>query len=105
MHMAASLAGCRMALLSTGWTSYYLFGIIGHKKHSFPAVFSLAGGAFAGWRVLTITSLLMSVFGQGCEPHLRKLWLKFPVLAQNRSGNIASLAVGQHQKQPPQWRI
>ena len=70
--MAAALARCRM---ETGWTISHPVSTNGHRNHSFPIVgesflvvqFSVKG-TFAGWRTMTIESLLMSGCGQGHEP-------------------------------------
>ena len=90
MHMAAALAGYRTALVGTDWTISHLVSTNGvHALYTFcrgtisESVSSFqSGGAFAGWRALTIESMQMSGCGEGHEPNeivSKKLWLKFPV--------------------------
>ena len=63
---------------STNHSTIYLCrGTISESVSSFQS-----GGAFAGWRALTIESMQMSGCGEGHEPKeivSKKLWLKFPV--------------------------
>jgi len=74
VHMAAALAGCRKALVGTGWA-------ISHHKQAQEPLLSpcsgtisglvgsiQSGGACAGRKALTIESLLMSGCGWGYEP-------------------------------------
>ena len=90
------LAGCSMALVSTG-TRPFLSLLAQTSKETTPLPFRgtilqfSVRGVFAVWRTLTIESLLMSGHGQGCEPSenvLKKPWLTFPVPAPSRSGNM-----------------
>ena len=67
VHMAAALAGCRKALVGTGWTISHLVGTNRLRNHSScrgtisGLVGSIqSGGALAGQRALTIESSLMS---------------------------------------------
>ena len=68
VHMVAALAGCRTALVGTGWIISHLVSTNGDRNHSSPLVGApvdsfQSGGAFAGRRTLTIESLLMSGCG------------------------------------------
>ena len=38
VHMAAALAGCRTALVDTGWAISHLVNTNGHRNHSSPRV-------------------------------------------------------------------
>ena len=68
IHMAAALAGCRMVLVSTGWTNSYPVSTDGYRNHFSPLVYRgiISGtvgsfqsrGAFSGWKALTIESSL-----------------------------------------------
>ena len=53
MHMAAVLAGCRMALVSTSWTTSHPVGTNGCRNHSSH----LVGSLFL---------VKLAVFGQEC---------------------------------------
>ena len=73
MHMAATLASCRKALVSTGGasgaTGLAFSTQTGVDKAPLPTVDSFQSGeAFTGRRGLTIVSLLMSGHGRGHEP-------------------------------------
>ena len=71
LHMTASLAGCRKALVGTGLGISFLFdtngclyrGSISGTVGSFQL-----GEAFTCWRALTIVSSLMSGHGRGHDP-------------------------------------
>ena len=72
MHMVAALAGCRKALVSTGWTISGLVSTNRLRNHSPPPVGATisglvgsiqSGGVLAGQRALTIESSLMSGCG------------------------------------------
>jgi len=77
MHMAAALADCRKALVSTGWT---ICNLVSTKQAQEPLpspcrgtisglVGSIqSGGVHAGRTALSIESLLMSGCGWGHEP-------------------------------------
>ena len=72
VHVAAALAGCRTALVGTGWTISHFISTIGCRNHSSPLVVApfsgtvgnfQSRGAFTGWRALTIERLLISRCG------------------------------------------
>ena len=93
--MVAIASACRKTLVNTRWAMCLLSCTKGHR--AFHLVGSqyhfrqlLVRGVFSGQRSLTIERSLMSGCVQGHEPTENvslKLWLKFPVLAPNRSGN------------------
>ena len=95
--MAAVLAGCRQALVGTGWiTSHFAQTYVETtpplcRGSICGTVDSFQLEVFSGLKALTVESLLMSRCGQSYEPPencSKKLWLKFPVLALSRSGNM-----------------
>ena len=74
--MGVALAGCRMALVGTGWTISHLVSTDWYRNHSSPYRGTVSGtvasfqseGAFTGQSSLTIESSPMSGCGQGHEP-------------------------------------
>ena len=76
VHMAAVLAGCRKALVGTGWAILSFRKQTGIEKASCLCRGSISGtvGSFrsgetcTGQRALTIVSSLMSGCGKGHEP-------------------------------------
>ena len=80
VHMAAALASCRMALISTGWTISHLSSTNGCRNQSSPFVWTpfpvlqiLVCRSICGQRPLTIESLLMSGSGRSWT---FTLWIK-----------------------------
>ena len=76
VHMAATLGGCRKALVDTGWSISLLFDKQAQIRFLCPFRGSISGTvdsfqsgeAFNGRRALTIVNPLMSGHGRGHEP-------------------------------------
>ena len=55
-HMAATLAGCKAALVGTGWTVSYRFSTMGTETSCRGTIF-VSVGSFQSGRVLVVEEL------------------------------------------------